>query len=178
MQNIIEKAKLIKLLIFDVDGVLTDGSLYLTNNNIEIKAFHSHDGLGIKMLLSTGIDIAVITARQSNIVIQKMQSLGIKHVYQGNMDKLPAYEDVRNKLQLKDEQIAYMGDDLADLPCLKQAGLSIAPANAIQYIKDNVDLVTTKAGGNGAAREACDLLMQTNNNLDELFQKFLLSNVK
>jgi len=173
MEKILELAKPIQLLIFDVDGVLTNGQLYLTDENIEMKAFHSHDGMGIQLLLKSGVQVAIITARQSKTVLHRMRSLGVEHVYQGALHKFPAYEDLRDKLQLKDEAIAYMGDDLTDLAIMQRVGLSIAPANAMDFIKEKADFVTTKSGGFGAAREACDLIMQAQGTLESLYAEYL-----
>ncbi len=173
MEDVLNLAKDIKLLIFDVDGVLTDGTLYLTDENIEFKAFNSLDGLGIKLLLETGVEIAIITARKSAVVTARMQSLCIKHVYQCALDKIPAYNDLLKKLQLNDNQVAYMGDDLTDLPLIKKARLGIAPPNAIEFVKQQANYVTTQSGGKGAAREVCDLIMKAQGTLEKIYNRFL-----
>jgi 3-deoxy-D-manno-octulosonate 8-phosphate phosphatase (KDO 8-P phosphatase) len=171
MQQFIEKAKLIRLAIFDVDGVLTDGALFY-GNNTELKKFHVHDGLGMKLLMKSGVEIAIITSRQSDIVTQRMESLGVKHVYQNQPDKLPAYEDLKQKLNLNDEQISYAGDDLPDLPLLRRAGLSITVPNAPKLIQQYAYLVTQAKGGRGAVREVCELIMEAQGTFANVIDEF------
>ncbi len=173
MEEILNLAKDIKLFIFDVDGVLTDGTLYLTDENIEFKAFNSRDGLGMKFLLETGVEIGIITARKSRVVTHRMKSLGIKHVYQCGLDKTASYKELLKKLKLTHQQVAYMGDDLTDLPLIKKVRLGIAPANAIAFVKQQANWVTTQAGGKGAAREACDLIMQAQGTQAKIYDRFL-----
>lgn len=117
-------------MVCDVDGVLSDGLIYMGNDGEELKTFHTHDGFGIKALLNAGIDVAVITGRSSNIVQRRMQALGVQHIYQGQGDKLPAFEDLLDKLGLTAAQTAYVGDDVIDLPVMQNAALGIAVANA------------------------------------------------
>lgn len=159
MLSLTEKAKTIRLVIFDVDGVLTTGGLYYDANGMELKKFHVHDGQGMKALQKLGIAVAVITARQSNSVTKRMQELDIQYVYQNQTDKLPAYEDLKQKLHLSDENIAYVGDDLADLPLLRRAGLAVTVANAPPIMQQHVDWTTKLKGGKGAAREICDFII-------------------
>ena len=173
MNNVLQLAEKIKLVIFDVDGVLTDGSLYLTDGGEEIKAFHSQDGLGMKLLMQTGVQIGIITARQSNLVAKRMASLGITHVYQGQSDKMRCYEDVCKKLGIDDNRIAYVGDDLFDLPLIRRVQLGIAVANAYPFVKKHADFVTQKQGGQGAAREVCDLIMQAQGHLESTWNQYL-----
>jgi 3-deoxy-D-manno-octulosonate 8-phosphate phosphatase (KDO 8-P phosphatase) len=159
MESILEKAKIIRLTLFDVDGVMTSGILHYGSHGIESKHFHVHDGQGIKLLKQSGVAIGVITTCQSDIVKRRMQDLGIEHIYQGQINKLPAYEDIKQKLQLSDNQIAYVGDDLPDLPILSRVGLSITVANAPTIIQEHTHWVTKKKGGKGAVREVCDFIM-------------------
>lgn len=173
MKNALKLAKTIKLVIFDVDGVLTDGNIFLTNNNNEIKAFNTQDGLGIQLLLKTGIEVGIITSRQSNIVEQRMKALGIKHVSQGHLNKLPAYEQLLQKLNLSDKEVAYVGDDLPDLALLRRAQLGIATANANMFVQHHADWVTTKTGGQGAVREVCELIMMAQGTLDDVYNEYL-----
>jgi len=173
MKNALKLAKEIKLLIFDVDGVLTDGNLLLTNDNNEIKAFNTQDGLGIQLLQKTGIEVAIITGRKSNIVEQRMKSLGIKYVSQGSLNKMPAYEQLLKKLKLTDENVAYVGDDLPDLALIRRAQLGIATANANLFVQHHADWVTTKSGGQGAAREVCELIMMAQGTLDDIYNEYL-----
>lgn len=164
------KLQAIQLIIFDVDGVLTDGKIVLGEDGNEYKSFHVHDGLGMVMLLQSNIDVAIITARSSQIVASRMKSLGIKHLYQGQHDKELAYKDLKEKSQLEDHQIAYLGDDIIDLPAMKHCGLKLSVQNAHPSLKDISDYVTQKEGGNGAAREVCEMLLSAQNKLDTLIQ--------
>src|SRR3990167_1161758 len=130
MCSLTKKAKKIRLVIFDVDGVLSTGALFYGVNNIEFKSFNVHDGFGMRALQKAGIPIAVITARESDIVTRRMQDLEVKYVYQKQPDKVIAYDDIKQKLKLTDEQIAYVGDDLPDLPVMRRVGFAITVANA------------------------------------------------
>ena len=173
MKKILEKAAKIKLLIFDVDGVLTDGGLFIGDDGQEYKSFNSKDGLGMKMLQQAGVKIAIITARTSNVVTQRMQSLGIKHVYQGQSEKLPAFEKILTELDLTNEQVAYVGDDVVDLPVMLKVGLSITVADGHHLVKEHAHWQTPSNGGRGAARDVCELIMQAQETLESQFQKYL-----
>ena len=162
-----ERAQRIRLLILDVDGVLTDGGLHFDNRGEEYKTFNSLDGHGIRMLLDCGIEVAVITGRQSNIVEHRMKDLGVRHLYQGRSDKLAAFEELLQKTGLAAEQAAYVGDDLPDLPVLQRVGLSIAVANAHAFVRRHCDHVTQGYGGRGAVREVTDFILQAQSLLDE-----------
>jgi 3-deoxy-D-manno-octulosonate 8-phosphate phosphatase (KDO 8-P phosphatase) len=165
MQEIMERAAAIRLVIFDVDGVLTDGSLYFGDDGQEYKAFNSKDGHGMKMLRKTGVEIGIITARTSRVVVLRMENLGIPHVFQGRQEKLPAYEELKEKLGLNDEQVAYVGDDVVDLPIMRRVGLAIAVNDAHEMVRQRAHWQTSAAGGRGAAREVCELLMEAQGNL-------------
>ncbi|MCG6859956.1 MAG: 3-deoxy-manno-octulosonate-8-phosphatase KdsC [Chromatiaceae bacterium] len=173
MQDIIDRAKLIRLVIFDVDGVLTDGSLFIGDDGQEYKAFNSRDGHGMAMLQRTGVTLAVITGRTSEVVRIRMQSLGVEHVFQGQRDKLQAYEDLKEALSLSDEQIAYVGDDILDLPIMRRVGLSIAVADAHTLARHHSHWQTQSTGGRGAAREVCELVMEAQGTLDEMTAPYL-----
>jgi 3-deoxy-D-manno-octulosonate 8-phosphate phosphatase (KDO 8-P phosphatase) len=173
MKDILEKASQIKLVVFDVDGVLTNGSLFVGDDGEEYKAFYSRDGLGMKMLQATGIEIAVITARTSNVVIHRMESLGIKHIYQGRLEKLPAFETILQELDIRAEHAAYVGDDVIDLPVMQRTGLAIAVHDAHPFVKQHAHWQTPNKGGHGAARDVCELIMQAQDTLAQQFQKFL-----
>ncbi len=162
MQNLAHlKAKKIKLLICDVDGVLTDGGLYFDASGNELKRFNAQDGHGLKMLLQFGIEVAVVSARKAKAVEHRMHDLGIKHYYQQQSDKKQVLNKLLKKLKLKLEEIAYIGDDMLDLPIMQQVGLAIAVNNAVDKIKTHAHVITAKNGGNGAVREVCDLLLKT-----------------
>jgi len=173
MQNILEKAKKIRLVIFDVDGVLSDGSLIYGPNQTESKAFHVHDGMGMRLLLKSGIQVGIITARKSEVVARRMQDLEVIHVYQGYSDKVLAYDDLKQKLQLDDVQIAYVGDDLPDLPLLRRVGLACTVHNAPAVIQQHVSYVTKAKGGKGAAREVCELILNANGGYETAIQTYL-----
>ena len=158
--SLISKAKHVKLLILDVDGILTDGVLYFGDTKEYMKAFHVHDGLGLRLLLSTNVSIAIITAKQSCIVTTRLQALGITDIHQGVQDKLAIYNQLLTKYHLSAKEVAFMGDDLPDLQTLKTCGLSISVPNAYWVIKRHVDMITQKDGGAGAVREVCDFIMQ------------------
>lgn len=157
------RAKKIKLLICDIDGVFSDGRIYLGNQGEELKAFNTKDGFGIKALINSGFEVAVITGRHSQIVQQRMSSLTVQHIYQGQEDKLIAYQQLKQKLALSDEQIAYIGDDGPDMPVMEKVGLAIAVNDAHPLIKQLSHYVTQLPGGFGAVRELTDLLMLENN---------------
>jgi 3-deoxy-D-manno-octulosonate 8-phosphate phosphatase (KDO 8-P phosphatase) len=146
--------------VVDVDGVITDGKLYFSNSGEENKAFNSKDGLGIKMLLTVGVEVAIITGRKSTIISRRARELGIKHLYQGQVTKLAAFNELIEKLNVDKSEVAYMGDDINDIPVLQQVGLSIAPQDALDYVQQQASFITSTAAGHGAARQACDLLLQ------------------
>lgn len=173
MQDAIDRAKAVRVVIFDVDGVLTDGSLIIGDDGQEYKAFHSRDGHGMVMLQQTGVSLAVITGRQSQVVRLRMESLGVRHVYQGRRDKLPAYEELKQRLQLTDSAFAYVGDDVVDLPILTQVGLGIAVANAHPLVKAHCHWQTASDGGRGAAREVCEFIMHAQHTLDAALAHYL-----
>lgn len=173
MQDIHSKAQQIAMVIFDVDGVLTDGSLFLGDDGQEYKAFNSKDGHGMKMLQAAGIQIAIITGRTSEVVRIRMQSLGIERVFQGIHDKREAYEQLKQSVGLSDAQIAYVGDDVVDLPVMTQVGLAIAVADAHPLVRQHAHWTASLGGGRGAAREVCELLMDAQGKLDGALQAYL-----
>jgi 3-deoxy-D-manno-octulosonate 8-phosphate phosphatase (KDO 8-P phosphatase) len=149
----------IKCLILDVDGVLTDGSIWLNEHGVELKRFHIHDGLGIKRLQSAGITVAIISGRSSQAVTARMTELQVPYVYQGCADKLAVFNQLIQKLGIKPSEVAYAGDDLPDLPVMRVVGLSIAVANACPEVRACAHWLTEKTGGNGAVREICDRIL-------------------
>lgn len=160
------KAKEIRLVIFDIDGVLTDGGLQFDNLGQESKTFNSLDGHGIRMLLECGIQAAVITGRQSDLVRHRMNDLGVELLFQGYRDKRPAFAELLKLTGLLPAQIAYLGDDLPDLPVMNQVGFAIAVANAHGFVKQHADWVTSANGGAGAVREATDYILNAQALLD------------
>ena len=156
---ILEKARRIEFLLLDVDGVMTDGTIYIDADGRETKAFNIYDGSGIHMIRKAGVRVGIITGRQSAIVDYRAQELGIAEVHQRVLDKIKVYDELLRKYDLQDFQMAYIGDDVIDLPILERAGLSVAVPNAHPDVKRRVDWVTQKAGGSGAVREVTDLLL-------------------
>ena len=174
-QDIIEKARLIKLIVFDVDGVFTDGSLYYHDSGQETKAFNTQDGQGIKMLHQQGIETAIITGRTSNIVIHRAKNLGILRLVQGREDKLVALKEILSDMSLTPDQVAYAGDDLPDLPAISYAGLGIAVANAHNFVALHADWQTSLPGGKGAVREISDFILDAKGLLSNIQNKYLAS---
>ncbi|WP_091989238.1 3-deoxy-manno-octulosonate-8-phosphatase KdsC [Pseudoalteromonas denitrificans] len=156
-------ASKVKLLICDIDGVFSDGRIYLGNQGEELKAFNTKDGFGIKALINSGIEVAVITGRQSNIVNTRMQSLTVKYIYQGQENKLISYQKLKDDLSLNDNEIAYIGDDAPDYPVMLKVGFAVAVNDAHPIIARIADYKTMLPGGFGAVRELTDLLMLSQN---------------
>ena len=173
MQDIIQKAKQIRLVIFDVDGVLTDGRLFFDQKGVEYKSFNAKDGQGLKLLMQSGVQVAIISGRKSKAVEIRMKNLGIQHVYQGHENKIAAFEALCKDLNIKPEQAAHVGDDLPDLAIMTRAGFAIAVQDAHQEVIKRVDWQTQLAGGNGAAREVCDFIMNAQGTLDSAINEFL-----
>jgi len=173
MQSIVEKAKKLKLLILDVDGVLTDGKLFFDNDGNEYKSFHAQDGHGIKMLRQTGVEVAVISGRKSNSVALRMKNLGIQHVYQGHENKIAAFNEIIEKIGITQEQAAHVGDDVIDLPIMIRVGLAIAVNDANFAVKQHAHWCTALPGGQGAVREVCDFIMQAQGRFDEMLNAYL-----
>lgn len=171
--DILEKARRLKLLILDVDGVLTDGRLLFDDNGREYKCFNARDGHGIKLLRQTGVEVAVISGRKSNSVAIRMQSLGIDHVYQGHENKIAAFAEVLEKTGVKADQAAHVGDDLLDLPIMQRVGLAVAVSDANYAVKQHADWCTSTPGGLGAVREVCDLIMNAQGTFEAILQQYL-----
>lgn len=165
-QTVMEKAAKIRLLICDVDGVMSDGLIYQGNSGEELKAFNVRDGYGIRCLLTSGVDVAIITGRKAKLLEDRANTLGITHLYQGQSDKLLAYRELLDKLALRPGEVAYIGDDLIDWPVMAEVGLSAAVADAHPLLLPKADYVTQIAGGRGAVRELCDLILLAQNKLD------------
>jgi len=169
-------AKEIKLIIFDVDGVLTDGSLFFDNQGQEYKAFNSLDGHGIRLLLENDVEVALITGRESNLVLKRAENLRLSPelIYQGYRDKLPAFTDLLKKTGFDKKNIAYVGDDVIDLPIMSQVGFSVAVGNAHWFVKKHADFVCKETGGKGAAREVCELILDSQGKLESLYNDYLV----
>ncbi|MCS6120561.1 3-deoxy-manno-octulosonate-8-phosphatase KdsC [Shewanella baltica] len=157
------RAQKIKLLICDVDGVFSDGRIYLSNSGEELKAFHTRDGYGVRSILTSGFNLAVITGRQSKIVENRMTALGVTHIYQGVDNKFEPYEALLALYGVTPEEVAYIGDDIVDLPVMNVVGLAVSVADGHPYVRQHAHFVTTLNGGHGALRELTDLLLLSQN---------------
>jgi 3-deoxy-D-manno-octulosonate 8-phosphate phosphatase (KDO 8-P phosphatase) len=157
--TLLTQAERIRLLICDVDGVLSNGLIYRDSRGEELKSFHVHDGYGFRLLQAAGLEVALITAGTSRMVSDRAAMLGIEHLYQGQREKVLPFKQLLQRLQLTPAQVAYIGDDLIDWPVLQQVGLAVAVANAHPWLLQRVHYVTRKMGGAGAVRELCDLLL-------------------
>jgi len=172
-----ERARHIRLLLTDCDGVLTDGSIHYASDGErergEINVFHIHDGLGIVLARGAGLKVGLISGRVSLPVAERARALGLDHVYQGVESKLEVYERIREIERLSHEQIAYLGDDLPDLPLLRRAGLAIAVADAVSEVRQCAHLITHQRGGRGAMREAIELILKAQGQWEEIIQHYL-----
>ncbi|KGD84216.1 3-deoxy-D-manno-octulosonate 8-phosphate phosphatase [Pantoea stewartii subsp. indologenes] len=165
--DIMARAGHIRLLICDVDGVMSDGLIYMGNSGEELKTFNVRDGYGIRCLLTSDIEVAIITGRTARLLEDRCKTLGIRHLYQGQSDKLLAYRELLDTLSLSDEQVAYIGDDLIDWPVMAKVGLSVAVADAHPLLLARARYVTRIAGGRGAVRELCDLILMAQNKFED-----------
>ena len=172
-QGIIQRASKIRMLVLDVDGVLSDGKLIFSNTGDELKSFSTLDGQGIKMLQRSGIEVGIITGRSSQIVARRMENLGIKRVIQGREDKLTALGELLEGCDITHNEIAYMGDDLPDLAVICRVGLGLTPKNGHWTVKEHAHWETTLKGGEGAVREACDLILLAQRKLNEQLATYL-----
>ncbi len=173
MDTITRLAQNIKLVIFDIDGVLTNGTLFFDNKGEEYKAFNSKDGHGIRMLLECGLQAAVITGRKSELVLHRMNDLGVELIFQGYRDKRPAFNELLKVTGLEASQIAYIGDDVVDLPIMQQVGMGIAVQDAHPFVIQHADYVTKLGGGLGAAREAIEFILQSQQLLHDKLESYL-----
>ncbi|HAF44653.1 MAG TPA: phenylphosphate carboxylase subunit delta [Gallionellaceae bacterium] len=168
-----ERIKPLRLVAFDVDGVLTDGGLYLSDSGEEFKRFNSLDGHGLKMLKNSGIELAIITGRTSKCVEMRAKNLGITRVYQGVEDKLGAMQSLLTDMTLAPEQAAFMGDDVVDLPVMRRVGLALSVPAAPQIVRDHAHYISQRAAGHGAVREVCELILGAQGNLDAQLAPYL-----
>ncbi|MDL0432047.1 HAD hydrolase family protein [Marinobacter sp. TBZ242] len=171
--EVMEKAAAIRLLALDVDGIMTDGKLFFSASGDELKGFNILDGLGIKQVMAAGIEVAVITGRRSPLNEKRMNDLGVAHLMQGREDKKVALAELAGRLGLSPRQIAYMGDDLPDLPAIRYAGLGVTVPNGYWLVRQHADVCTVAPGGSGAVREACELLLSASGYLEASLQPYL-----
>lgn len=173
MNDFDAKAKQLKLLITDVDGILTNGTLYYDAEGLSHKGYHVHDGLGLKLLMEAGIKVAVITTCKLPASQKRMDHLGVDDVYLGQEDKRAAYDELAAKYKLNNEEIAYVGDDLPDLANLKRAGLGITVADATPLLLKHADWVTERCGGERAMREICERILSAREQTSKIEEKYL-----
>ena len=169
----LNKLKHIKLLILDVDGVLTDGGIIYNDNGVETKIFNVKDGLGIKLLMQAGINLCIATGRRSNALYNRCKNLGIEHIFDGADDKAAILDLILDRTGVSAEQVAFIGDDLPDLALMKKVGLSIAVADAHKTVLKNADMVTSAKGGNGAVREVCEAILKAQGFWENILERFL-----
>ena len=160
VKSLTEKARKIEFLLLDVDGILTDGRIFIDGYGNELKTFHIHDGHGIVLLKKSGIGVGIISGRSSRSVEYRAKELNITEVYQGITDKVSVYKQIAGKYNLTDEQVAFMGDDLIDLPLLRIVGFSATAADAVREVREVVDMISDKMGGGGAVREVTDFILK------------------
>jgi 3-deoxy-D-manno-octulosonate 8-phosphate phosphatase (KDO 8-P phosphatase) len=172
MQKLLDKLAQLKLVVLDVDGVLTDGRIMLMSDQREMKTFHVHDGLGLKALMESGIEVAIISARQSVVVNQRMQELGVMRVFQAERDKGARLQKLAQTLKLTPDQIAFMGDDLQDWPALAFAGVKLTVPNAAPELKARCDYITALPGGTGAVREIAELILKAQDRWTQVLSVF------
>ena len=170
--GLIEKMRKVKVLILDVDGVLTDGRIIISDDGQETKCFDVRDGHGLKMIQRAGIEVVFLTGRKSQVVAHRARELGVDRVYQGALDKLAVFQEILAQGGLVAEQTAYMGDDIVDLPVLRRAGFSVAVRDSHVEVLQTVDLVTQNPGGRGAVREVCELILKAQGKWEELTGRY------
>ncbi|MBU0730053.1 MAG: HAD-IIIA family hydrolase [Proteobacteria bacterium] len=171
-RSCLPRAKQIKLLLLDVDGVLTDGTITYTHGGDEIKSFHTRDGLGLRLLQEAGVEVGIITARTSEAVTRRARDLSLKYVFQGSRNKIEAYDTIISELKVKPEEIAYMGDDWLDLPILTRVGFAITVADGAAEVRNVAHFITSSPGGKGAVREVCDLIIEAKDMTQTLLEKY------
>lgn len=173
MSTIETRAKAIRLVIFDVDGIMTNGGLGLGDDGLEYKTFNSHDGLGLKLLRATGVQMAIITGRKSVLVSKRAENTGVAHLFQGVEDKLEAFYELLEKTQLAAEQCAFMGDDVVDLPPMRRCGLAVTVPAGVPLVKEYAHYITSREAGHGAVRELCELIMKAQGTFDSQMAQYL-----
>lgn len=168
-----ERAKKIKVLVFDIDGVMTSGALGLGDDGQEYKFFHSQDGLGLKMIRKTGLIIGIVTGRTSQLVVKRAENIGAKHVYQGSEDKLASFQALIKAANVSAEECVFMGDDVIDIPPMRRCGLAVSVPHGMPLVKEYAHYVTTREAGFGAVREVCELIMKAQGTFDDQMAHYL-----
>ena len=173
--EVLKLASKIRMVLFDVDGVLTDGRLFFSDSGDETKSFHSRDGLGINLLQESGVGVGIITARQSKLVAHRARDLNIQHLYQGRKEKFPAYLELCENLQLSADEVAFVGDDVVDLPIMLNVGLAVTVPQGHHIVKERSHWTTPHEAGAGAARDVCELIMHAQDSYSKVMAQFLSS---
>ncbi len=168
-----EKLSRIKLLLLDVDGVLTQGDIFYDDKNVEMKSFNVKDGLGLRLLMDSGVLVGVVTGRRSMSLVHRCDNLGLTLIFDGVKDKAALLDDIKKKTGVKSSEIAFAGDDLPDIPIMKKVGLSIAVSDAHEIVKNNADMVTLTEGGGGAVREICESILKARGLWERIVKKFV-----
>lgn len=172
-EALVTSAKAIRLLLLDIDGIMTDGIIYYGPQGMQYKGFHIQDGLGIKLLQQIGVQVGIISGKKADYIYERLTSLNIDHIYLGYENKLPIYEKLRTTLGLKPEQVAYMGDDLLDIAILQRVGLSITVPDGNPIVQRYTAMITKRTGGKGAVREVCDFIIQAQDQEQAVINSFL-----
>lgn len=167
-----KKLSKIKLLLLDVDGVLTDGTITYTDSGEQIKSFNSKDGLGLRLLMNTGIKVGIITGRKSKALKHRCKNLGINLLFEGEINKVRALEKIIDSYKIKAKNIAFAGDDLLDISIMKKVGMAFCVADANKYVKKNSDIITTNLGGKGAVREICEIILKNQGLWDNILKQY------
>ena len=171
-EELVKKIKPVTFLILDVDGVLTDGKIIIDDLGNETKHFNVRDGHGLKMLMRTGIEVVLITGRTSKVVEHRARELGIKEIYQGSKNKVENLEEILRTKKISGEQVAYVGDDIVDIPVFRRVGFSVAVEDASEYAKESADYITEGKGGQGAVRELCEIILKIQGKWDDIVSRY------
>ncbi|MCD6153434.1 MAG: HAD-IIIA family hydrolase [Syntrophobacterales bacterium] len=171
-EELVKKIKSVTFLMLDVDGVLTDGKIIIDDLGNETKHFNVRDGHGLKMLIRTGIQVVLITGRTSKVVEYRARELGIKEIYQGSKNKVENLEEILRKKRISGEQVAYVGDDIVDIPVFRRVGFSVAVEDASEYAKESADYITERKGGQGAVRELCEIILKIQGKWDDIASRY------
>lgn len=171
-----ERAQKVKCLVCDIDGVLTNGNIFIGNDGNDMKVFNAHDGCGMQMLMAAGIRLAVITSSENSVIHHRMEQIGVDLYFTGQVDKRNAYSKLKEQLQLNDGDFAYIGDDLADLLIIRQVGLGVTVPNAVRQVKEEAHWMTENRGGEGAVRELCDIILTAQGKFDLALGCFFSAN--
>jgi len=171
-EELVKKIKSVTFLMLDVDGVLTDGKIIIDDLGNETKHFNVRDGHGLKMLIRAGIQVVLITGRTSKVVEYRARELGIKEIYQGSKNKVENLEEILRKKRISGEQVAYVGDDLVDIPVFRRVGFSVAVEDASEYAKESADYITERKGGQGAVRELCEIILKIQGKWDDIASRY------